>query len=402
MLLKSHRIDDHETTLNQYTDVYLKTIKPKKNRTKLLLVVPDDSRFHSGAPEICRKLYESLKNSHHFSFLIATGTHEGMNKKRIEHFYKGIPSHLFENHHFLKDCIHRGSITRDEIKKLTHFDFPFDTKVEANKALFDENYDLIISIGQVVPHEVCGFSNYTKNLAIGLGSKDVIDKTHYLSALVGVETLIGEAFNPARSMVDYAMEKLKVPTPIHYILSVVDPIEHHIDSIYITNKDEGFFMAARRSKKINVFKTEKRYDNVYAFMSPFFKSSWIANKAIYRLRKIVADKGKLHIIAPGVKCFGEDPLINEIIESCGYPSDLQEIKALEKKMEDHLAVLAHLIHSCPENRFDIIYYVGESYLKIFEKARLTAVDLREAPQIENLSDPKSFVCENPSLGLWIL
>ena len=82
-------------------------------------------------------------------------------------------------------------------------------------------FDLILSIGQVVPHEVIGMANYTKNILVGTGGREGINRSHYLGAVYGMERIMGRAENPVRNVLNYASDRFLQHLPIVYVLTVV-------------------------------------------------------------------------------------------------------------------------------------------------------------------------------------
>ena len=93
-------------------------------------------------------------------------------------------------------------------------------KVEINRRLLDPSYDLILSVGQVVPHEVIGMSNHAKNIFVGVGGSEMINRTHMVGAVYGMERMMGKDHTPVRKVFDYALEHFLPDKNIVFVLTV--------------------------------------------------------------------------------------------------------------------------------------------------------------------------------------
>lgn len=385
-------------------------------RSRVLAIPPDFSRIHSQAGLITRYVdeYYAEKLS---DILPALGTHFPMTEPEISTMFGDLPRNLFKVHDWRNDVIQIGEIPELFIEEISQGDLRFSWPVQLNKMVINGDYDLILSIGQVVPHEVIGMASYNKNVLIGTGGRDSIQKSHYLGAVHGTERIMGRIDNPVRKLLDYASEKFLADLPIIYVLTVIgknNDGKNVVRGLYIGDDLECFLSAAALSTKVNIALLERPLDKVVVYLDPEeFKSTWLGNKAIYRSRMAIADEGELVILAPGVKSFGEDPGLDQLIRKYGYRST-SEIIELVKSNEDlgnNLSAAAHLIHGSTDGRFTITYCPGKLSQPEIEQTNMSYGDLSQMLQ---RYDPKKlkdgfnilpngeeiFYISNPALGLW--
>jgi nickel-dependent lactate racemase len=385
-------------------------------RSRVLAIPPDFSRIHSQAGLITRYVdeYYAEKLS---DILPALGMHFPMTEPEISTMFGDLPRNLFKVHDWRNDVIQIGEIPELFIEEISQGDLRFSWPVQLNKMVINGDYDLILSIGQVVPHEVIGMASYNKNVLIGTGGRDSIQKSHYLGAVHGTERIMGRIDNPVRKLLDYASEKFLADLPIIYVLTVIgknNDGKNVVRGLYIGDDLECFLSAAALSTKVNIALLERPLDKVVVYLDPEeFKSTWLGNKAIYRSRMAIADEGELVILAPGVKSFGEDPGLDQLIRKYGYRST-SEIVELVKSNEDlgnNLSAAAHLIHGSTDGRFTITYCPGKLSQPEIEQTNMSYGDLSQMLQ---RYDPKKlkdgfnilpngeeiFYISNPALGLW--
>ncbi|MGI6668320.1 MAG: lactate racemase domain-containing protein [Acetivibrionales bacterium] len=193
----------------------------KANLKKVLLVPPDFTRMHSGAGKISALYYEMLKDSCHIDIMPALGTHEPMAPAEIDEFFGGaIPHDAFIEHNWRTDVVKIGQVPADFVKEVSEGLISEPIDVEVNKRVLDKSYDMIISIGQVVPHEVVGMANYNKNIFVGLGGSNMINQSHMLGAVYGLERIMGRDHSPVRKVFDYAEKHFAMDLPLTYVLTV--------------------------------------------------------------------------------------------------------------------------------------------------------------------------------------
>jgi hypothetical protein len=269
----------------------------------------------------------------------------------------------------------------------------------------------------VVPHEVAGMANFNKNLFVGTGGPEGINKSHFIGAVYGMERMMGKADTPVRRMLNYASEHFIPHLPVVYIQTVIgrdDSGELVIRGLYIGDEPAVFNLAADLSVKVNFTIFEKPLKKVVVFLDPSeFRTTWLGNKSIYRTRMAMADKGELIIIAPGLKEFGEDREIDRLIRKYGYrgtPATLALLKANDE-LQQNLSAAAHLIHGSSEGRFTVTYCPGHLSREEIESVNFRYADLSETIKKynpERLKDgfnkmadgEEIYYISNPALGLW--
>ena len=287
---------------------------------------------------------------------------------------------------------------------------------QVNKLLVEGNFDLILSVGQVVPHEVIGMANYNKNIFVGTGGKEGINKSHYLGAAYGMERIMGRADNPVRQVLNYAGDQFAKHLPIVYIHTVVgrgDDGSMKVRGLYIGDDKECFEKAAELSLQVNFQLLDEPLKKVVVYLDPHeFKSTWLGNKSIYRTRMALADGGELIVLAPGLKEFGEDKEIDRLIRKYGYKTtpEILEFVKNNKELQDNLSAAAHLIHGSHENRFSVTYCPGNLTKQEIESVNFNYHDLDDMLEKYNpkllkdgfntVDGEEIFYISNPALGLW--
>ncbi len=383
---------------------------------KILLLPPDFTRMHSGAGKITAMIYSKLKDTAQVDVMPALGTHEPMTKEEAEVFFEGVvPYERIIPHRWREDIISLGEVPEDFVEEVSEGLIKEAVPVEINKRLLDETYDLILSIGQVVPHEVVGMANYSKNILVGCGGKDTINKSHMLGAVFGMERLMGKDHSPVRKVFDYAQKNFLDKLPIAYILTVttVAGEKVRIEGIYAGNSRKIFEDAVDSSRKKNLNWMDKPIKKAVVYLDPReFKSTWLGNKSIYRTRMAMADGGELIVLAPGVRKFGEDETIDRLIRKYGYKGREYVLKQFQENsdLRENPSAAAHLIHGSSDGRFRITYAV--EYLT---REEVEGVGFRYTPYAqaclkympEGITDgfyksgeEEWFFISNPALGLW--
>jgi nickel-dependent lactate racemase len=392
-----------------------------KTPRKVLVLPPDHTRLNSGAGELTDLLYELLSGKAEVDIMPTLGTHTPMTEKQLRMMFgHRIPLDRFKVHDWRNAIRHVGDIPGSKIREWSGGLVDYDVRVEVSQRLF-AGYDLILSVGQLVPHEVVGIANYTKNILTGAGGADTINKSHFLGAAYGMERMMGRIDTPVRRLFNYAAETFLRDLPILYMLTVMEKDKTGngmiMRGLYVGDDVETFTIGARLSQKVNLDLLDKPLQKVLVYLDPHeFKSTWLGNKAIYRTRMAMADGGELIILAPGLKEFGEDAEIDRLIRKYGYrgtPATLAAVKA-NPELQNNLSAAAHFIHGSSEGRFKITYCPGHDLSPDqirsvgFEAGSLDAIVKRYQP--ETLKDgfthlpngEEIFYVSNPALGLWAL
>jgi nickel-dependent lactate racemase len=332
-------------------------------RRKVLAVPPDFTRFHSRSGEITELVFRHYGPALE-KVLIAGGTHRPMTADEIKTMFGGVPRDRFIDHDFRHDVATLGRVPASFIKEVSDNACDWDWPAQVNTLIARGGYDLVLSIGQVVPHEVTGMANYNKNIFVGTGGAEAINKSHFLGAVYGMERMMGRADTPVRRVLNYAAERFLKGLPIVYILTVLGCDEcgrSALKGLFIGDDDECFLQAAALSVKVNFQTLDRPLEKAVVHLDPHeYKSAWLCNKAIYRTRMAMADRGTLVILAPGMKEFGEDPEIDRLIRKYGYKGTPATLAAVRDNddLRANLSAAAHLIHGSSEGRFDIVYCPG--------------------------------------------
>lgn len=385
-------------------------------KKKILVIPPDFTRFHSQAGLLTKFIYQYYKEAL-TDILPALGTHSPMTIVEITKMYASVPINLFRVHNWRKDLITLGEVPSEFVKEVSEGKVNYGWPAQVNRLIAEGGHDLILSVGQVVPHEVVGMANYNKNIFVGTGGKEGINKSHFLGAVYGMERMMGRADTPVRKVLNYASDNFAKHLPIIYILTVVDKDEKGdlgVKGLFIGDDYECFELASQLSLKVNFELLDKPLKKVVVYLDPMeFKSTWLGNKSIYRTRMAIADGGELIVIAPGLKEFGEDKEIDRLIRKYGYVTTPEVLEFVGKndELQNNLSAAAHLIHGSSENRFTITYCPGFLTEKEIEGVHFKFSDIKK---IINRYDPKKlndgfnvlrdgediYYISNPALGLW--
>jgi len=351
-------------------------------KKKILIIPPDFTRFHSRAGEITEFAYQFYGNAI-TDILPALGTHFPMKKEEIHKMFGEIPLSLFREHDWRNDVVKVGEVPAEFINKISEGKINRPFPVQINKLLIEGNFDLILSIGQVVPHEVIGMANYNKNIFVGTGGAESINNSHFLGAVYGMEQIMGKADTPVRAVLNYASDNITNDLPIVYIQTVLsrgDDGAMKLDGVFSGDDVECFYAAAKLSLEVNFEVVEKPLKKVVVYLNPEeFKSTWLGNKSVYRTRMAIADDGELIVLAPGLKEFGEDKEIDRLIRKYGYTTTPEILAAVESNedLKNNLSAAAHLIHGSSENRFKITYCPGNLSKEEIEGVNFNYADLEE-------------------------
>lgn len=385
-------------------------------KEKVLAIPPDFTRVHSQAGLLTNYVYK-FYGEKLTDILPALGTHAPMTENEIHKMYGNIPLNLFRVHRWREDLITLGEVPSEFVRNVSEGKLNYSWPAQVNKLLVEGNYDLILSIGQVVPHEVVGMANYNKNIFVGTGGKEGINKSHYLGAVYGMERMMGRADTPVRKVLNYASNNFAKNLPIVYVLTVVGKDmfgKLGVKGLFIGDDYETFKLASNLSLQVNFEMLDEPLKKIVVYLDPSeFKSTWLGNKSIYRTRMAIDDDGELIILAPGLKEFGEDKEIDRLIRKYGYRTTPEILKFVEEndELKNNLSAAAHLIHGSSENRFRITYCPGNLSKEEIESVNFGYGDLRKMMNKYNpelLKDgfnilpngEEIFFISNPALGLW--
>lgn len=406
---------DLELSSGELRDLLFSALEKLGSRKKILVVPPDQTRAASQAGELTRYAWEYYRDNLR-AVLPALGTHKPMSAERIAGMFGSIPLNLFHAHNWREDVETVGVVPGEFIYAQSEGKLDYEWPAQVNRLVTRGDFDLILSVGQVVPHEVIGMANYNKNILVGTGGPDSINRSHYLGAVYGMERIMGRADNPVRRVLNFAASHFLGNLPIVYVLTVVSRNvsgEIVARGLFVGDDSECFRRAAELSFQVNFDLLPAPLRKVVVYLNPHeFHSTWLGNKAIYRTRMAMADSGELIILAPGVGEFGEDPTIDALIRKYGYHGT-ESTLALVQKNKDlaaDLSAAAHLIHGSSEGRFHIIWCPGHLTREEVEGAGFGYGELSHMTQLydpaklqrgwNQVKGEDVYFVENPGLGLW--
>jgi nickel-dependent lactate racemase len=384
-------------------------------RKRVLAVPPDFTRLHSKAgllTELAWEYYGAALTD----VLPALGTHKAMTENEIASMYGATPRALFRVHDWRNDVVTLGEVPGEFVREVSEGKVDYPWPAQVNRLLRDGGHDLILSLGQVVPHEVVGMANGNKNIFIGTGGAMGIHRSHFLGAVYGMERMMGRAETPVRRVLNYASEHFATNLPIVYVLTVVGKNaagELVVRGLFVGDDAECFDRAAALSLEVNFQMLDREIKKAVVFLDPHeFKSTWLGNKSVYRTRMALADDAELIVLAPGVREFGEDKAIDGLIRRygyCGTPATLAAVKT-DPELAANLSAAAHLIHGSSEGRFTIRYCPGHLTREEIESVHFAYGDLTEMTAkydpaklqdgYNRVDGEEIFYISNPGLGLW--
>lgn len=386
---------------------------------KVLIVPPDFTRCFSMAGELTQVLYKGLHKRAQVDIMPAVGTHAMISSEERQKMFGDIPPDVFLYHRWQTDTVCIGEIPAETVAKISEGEFIEPIDVEVNRRFWEGGYDLILSVGQVVPHEVVGMANYSKNIFVGLGGRQMINKSHMLGAICGIEQALGNDHAPVRQLFDYAQEHCLQGVPLVYLLTVTttDYAGTHLHGLFIGDSRKTFERAVALSQQRNITYLDRPAKKIVAYLDPYeLKTTWVGNKGIYRSRMAIADGGELLLLAPGIHAFGENEEVDKAIRAYGY---IGRDKILdhyrENRFPNQYMVPAHLIHGSSDGRFAITYAVdprkmnreeiegvGFRYMDVGEAMRRYAPETLQDGWQTMPDGEEIYFIRNPATGLWRL
>jgi nickel-dependent lactate racemase len=297
----------NEFLSNEEVKSLIKKVFKKVDLTnkKVLVIVPDHTRtapidlffktIYGEIGEIARKL----------DYIIALGTHRTLSDEEINHRvgisdkerkvnYSSVNfyNHKWDDPDYLRSI---GTIKSNEIKEMTNGLMEEDVEVKINKIIYD--YDQLVVIGPVFPHEVVGFSGGNKYFFPGISGSEVTNFFHWLGAVITNLKIIGKKHTPVRKVLDKAASFINLPK---LCFSLVMSGEK-ISGLYASSPEESWSKAADLSSEVNIVYKKRQFQKVLSIPSRMYDDLWTAAKAMYKLEPVVADGGTLIIYAPQIK-----------------------------------------------------------------------------------------------------
>ena len=324
------------------------TVCPAENYRdkKILMIVPDSTRT---APVglMFKTLHEQIGGvTKNFDILVALGTHQPMSERAIcerleisteEHksTYRNV---RFFNHAWNDpDALQRvGVISAEEISKLSDGLFAIDVPVDINKLVFD--YDQVIIVGPVFPHEVVGFSGGNKYLFPGVSGPDILNFFHWLGAVVTNPMIIGNKWTPVRRVVDRAASFVNINKLC--LCMVVDG--SGLAGLFAGTPEAAWDAASELSRQRHIVYKDKPFHTILSCAPKMYDELWTGGKCMYKLEPVLADGGELIIYAPHITevCVSH----GETIEKVGYHCAEYFLKQWDKFKHHPWGVLAHSCH----------------------------------------------------------
>ena len=322
---------------------------------RILLIVPDSTRT---APVglLFKSIYQRIGSvAGAFDVLVALGTHQPMSEAAIcerleissderngKYRSVGFYNHEWNNPAALKEV---GALEPDEVQTLTNGLFSMRVPVEINRMLFD--YDQVIVVGPVFPHEVVGFSGGNKYLFPGVAGPQILNFFHWLGAVVTNPMIIGNKWTPVRKVVDRAAALVNVPKLCFCM--VVTPSKQLV-GLFAGAPEAAWDQASDLSRQVHIIYKEKPFHTILSCAPAMYDELWTAGKCMYKLEPVLADGGELIIYAPHLKeiCLTH----GSHIEQVGYHCRDYFLKQWDKFKHIPWGVLAHSTHVRGIGRFE--------------------------------------------------
>jgi nickel-dependent lactate racemase len=322
---------------------------------RILLIIPDSTRT---APVglMFRTLHRQLAPvASAFDVLIALGTHPPMSEeaicerleisrdeRRTAFSRVQFINHEWDNPAALKEI---GTIPAKDISELTGGLFAMDVSVEINRRVFD--YDRIIIVGPVFPHEVVGFSGGNKYLFPGVGGPKILNFFHWLGAVCTNPMIIGNKWTPVRKVVDRAGAMVKLDK---LCLAMVVAPDKSLVGLFAGTPEAAWDAASELSGKVHIARKPKPFHTVLSCAPPMYDEIWVAGKCMYKLEPVVADGGELIIYAPHVHEISVTH--GKLISEVGYHCRDYFLKQWDRFKHYPWGVLAHSTHVRGIGTFD--------------------------------------------------
>jgi len=398
----------------------LTTLLSKRPAKRVLILPPDFTRYHSKAGFLTNVCYHYYADRGvEVDVLPTLGTHRAMTRAEATEMFGDVPFERFLVHSWRTDVVKIGEVPGAFLSEITEGLWTESIEVEVNRRVMDPSYDLILSPGQVVPHEVIGMANHSKNIFVGVGGAEMINKSHMLGAVYGMERMMGRDFTPVRKVFDYALKHFLAERPLLFLLTVTTAPggKTATHGLFAGRERDALEAAIALAQQKNIDFVDHGIKKCVVYLDPSeFHSTWLGNKAVYRTRMAVANGGELLILAPGVETFGEDSQVDALIRKYGYCGRKAVLELFRKpECEDlraNMGAAAHLIHGSSDGRFTVTYAVQPEMRKQIEDVHFCSADVNEMLRrydpaklkygYNTLPDGEVvFYIPNPALGLWI-
>jgi nickel-dependent lactate racemase len=316
---------------------------------RVLVLTPDGTRS-CPLSMLVRLLRETIGGrAAGLDFMVALGTHPIMAEEEILNLYGISPAErkglfirsTFSCHRWdLPETFRRvGELSEEEVATISGGLLRERVPIDINKSIFD--YDLILILGPVFPHEVVGFSGGAKYLFPGISGGEFLHFFHWLAALITCRNIIGRKETPVRRVIHRALEAIDLP--IHCLAMVVDQ-EAQLRGLFAGDVREAWSAAADLSAKIHIVEKKRPFRIVLGRAPEMYDEIWTAGKVVYKLEQVVAPGGTLIVFAPHIheisRTWGDQ------IEKIGYHVRDYFLAQPEAFCNIPRGVLAHATHVC--------------------------------------------------------
>jgi nickel-dependent lactate racemase len=334
---KVKEIIEHGTPLTLY------------EKKRVLVLTPDATRS-CPLPMMVRAVRAVIgKRAAKLDFMVAVGTHPPLSEEKVLELYGITPQVRKEKFGRSEFFCHRwdlpetflqiGHLSEEEVERISGGLLREKVSIDINRKIYD--YELILILGPVFPHEVVGFSGGAKYLFPGISGGELLHFFHWLSAVMTCKEIIGKKETPVRQVIHKAMEKINLP--IHCLAMVVKP-DAGLYGFFAGDVKEAWSAAADVSSKVHVVVKQKPYRIVLGKAPEMYDEIWTGGKVMYKLEQVVADHGKLIIYAPHIDRVSST--WGDYIEKIGYHVRDYFLFQMENFKNVPRGVLAHSTHVC--------------------------------------------------------
>lgn len=321
----------------------------KFSGARLLVLIPDHTRTVP-LPLLFRLLVDVLRDVRQLDFMVALGTHPALSDESLNRLVGitaaerattyaqvGLLNHEWDNPTALKQI---GTLTREQIQTIAgdrwHPSLGGDVPVRINRRIFD--YDQILILGPVFPHEVVGISGGAKYLFPGISGPEMINVTHWLGALITVLDMIGLKQTPVRDVIHAAAAL--IPVPIALAALTVEKGE--LSGLFVGDHLSAWSAAADYSSQRHIIWVDQPYQRVLSHAPPMYDELWVGAKAMYKLDPAVVDGGEIIVYAPHLEVVSH--VHGAYIDQIGYHVRDYFLQQWDRFSHIPLGVIAHSTH----------------------------------------------------------
>ena len=313
---------------------------------RVLLIVPDATRS-CPLGMIFKEVHRQLAGeTAALDVMIALGTHPPMSEEAIcerleitaeerAGLYSGVRflNHEWDNPAALREI---GRLTRDDINELSGGLFSMEVPVTINSRLFD--YDELLIIGPVFPHEVVGFSGGTKYLFPGVAGPEILNFFHWLGAVVTNPMIIGHKWTPVRKVVDRAATLLNLPK--RCLCMVVE--KGALAGLFAGTPEQAWDEASELSRQLHITYKKHPFQTILSCAPTMYDELWVGGKCMYKLEPVLADGGELIIYAPHIHEISS--VHGKLIEEIGYHCRDYFLGQWDRFKDYPWGIIAHSTH----------------------------------------------------------